>query len=293
MTPDTPVRIASTTKTFVAAAILRLWEQGLLDLDAPINVVSSQDLMSPLSKAGYETGAITIRQLLMHTSGMNDHFGSDEFRQVALSDPSRVWTRLEQVTMMAELTEKHGPPGSQFAYSDTGYLLLGDVLEQVTGKTLADAVRDLNRMDALGLGDHWWEEEAPQEGLPRRAHQYLEGMDTHDFHGSIDAFGGGGLLMSVETVAQYFEALFNGEVFANSATLKLMTTAPGHPINSPYRFGVFTRQIGEHHGFAHGGFWGTDVVTFPELDLTVAAVTLDQSSTEALYPIAAAIKNAA
>jgi D-alanyl-D-alanine carboxypeptidase len=281
MTAETPVRIASITKTFVAAAVLRLWEQELIDLDAPIGELISKDHDALLSSDGYQTQAITVRHLLMHAGGLADHAAGDAYFAIVIAEPQRVWTRTDQISVLVDTTDPIAPPGERFSYSDTGYLLLGEAIERITGQPLAAAVRELTRLDEIGLQNSWWDEvETRPAGVPDRAHQWLGGIDSYPIHGSVDAFGGGGLVASVEEVARFFAALFNGEVFADAATLALMTEAPGHPEGSPYRMGLFTREIDGHRIYGHGGFWGTDALVVPALGIALASVTLDQNAVD-------------
>lgn len=283
MTADTPVRIASITKTFVAAAILRLSEEGRLDIDAPISDFISTEHKVLLQSEGYDTQAITIRHLLMHASGMNDHAGTEAFQIAAFSNPSPKWTRTEQIQVLIDETEKLSEPGVEYHYSDTGYILLGEAIERLTDKPLGEAVLELNRIEDIKLDSVHWEGESdlvPEH--PDRAHQYLDGMDTYYVHGSVDTFGGGGIIASVEDVARYYNALFSGQVFASNKTLQEMMTAPGHPVESPYRLGLFVRSLGDYQVYGHGGFWGTDVMIIPELGRVVSGVSLDQGGTASL-----------
>ena len=277
MTARTPFRLASVTKTFVAAAILRLYEQGKLDLDTPIGDLVSEEHLRLLRADGYNVQAITVRHLLMHSGGLNDHFGTAEMREMVFANPDRVWTRTQQLRLMTEMTERVGLPGERFVYSDTGYLLLGEIIEKQTGTSLTDAVRALNRFDKLGIGDLRWEGEQPQSVLPDQAHQWLNGFDTFAIHGSVDAFGGGGLIGDVVATATYFDALFGGSVFSKASTLRLMQVAPSQPAGSPYRIGLFEETVGDQKIYMHGGFWGVIALHVPAFDLTVVGVALDQS----------------
>lgn len=282
MMATTPLRIASITKTFVAAAILRLHEQGSLNINQPISTLIAEDHNELLRADGYDTDAITVRHLLMHASGLNDHFGSEEFRQMVLEQPQKIWTRTEQLSVMAAATEPIGQPGEQFHYSDTGYLLLGEIVERTTRQSLADSVRQLNRFEDLQFNSLRWEGERPLHPVPARAHQWLSGIDTYEIDGSVDAFGGGGLIGNIIDVARYYDALMNGHIFAEPETLQMMWEAPMHPENSPYRMGVFTREIDGFVAYSHGGFWGLQAVSVPDLDLSIVGATLDQSGSAAL-----------
>lgn len=281
MTADTPLRIASLTKTFTAAAILRLWETGRLDLDAPLSALISARHDAMLLAGGYDTGAITPRHLLMHVSGLNDHFGSAAFTQAVLADPARAWTRTDQVAAMLETTRPLGHPGERFHYSDTGYLLLGEIVERTTGQALGPALRHLTGWTALGLEAIRWEGE-PAATAPARAHQWMDGIDTHGFHGSVDAFGGGGMIASVADTTRLCAALFSGKVFDNRATLDEMLTAPGHPPDSPYRMGLFEEHLDGTTVFRHSGFWGVEALCVPGHGLFAVAATLDQAQAPAV-----------
>ncbi|WP_300556957.1 serine hydrolase domain-containing protein [Maricaulis sp.] len=274
---QTPVRIASNTKTYVAAAYLRLWESGLAPLDDPIEGLIDPAFNAILAEDGYRTDLITPRHLLMHNSGMPDH-ADEAYVAAVFEDTQRQWTRAHQVELLTVNHDPLGPPGEAFVYSDTGYVLLGHIIERITGETLAAAVRRLLRFDTVGLDQTWWEQvEQPGAAIAPRAHQYLGEIDATGFNGSMDLYGGGGLIASPRDMARFWRGLFRGEVFDDPATLSVMLDAPGQVAPERYRLGVFVEEIGGVTAYSHSGFWGTYSVYVPELDIAIAAVTLDQS----------------
>ena len=97
LTPDAGFRIASNTKTFLAAAILRLVEQGTVVLDAPIADLLAPETVDALRAGGYRPDAITLRQLLVHTSGIYDYGTDPAYRAAVNAEPAKRWTRLQQV----------------------------------------------------------------------------------------------------------------------------------------------------------------------------------------------------
>ena len=119
-----------------------------------------------------------MRQLLLHTGGLFDYAESAAYDHINESDPGHQWTRAEQLRFATEHGNPVGKPGTKFNYSDTGYILLGEILERVSGEPLAAAVRNLLHFDRVGLDDTYWEtlEPAPVGARPR-AHQYY---DTYD-----------------------------------------------------------------------------------------------------------------
>ncbi|MEO1240740.1 MAG: serine hydrolase domain-containing protein [Pseudomonadota bacterium] len=284
-TADTPLRIASNTKTFTAATVLRLWEDGLLDLDAPITALIDPEFDAMLQNDGYDATAITVRQLLMHTAGLPDH-ADDSYVELVMTDPSRQWTRRDQLAVAVDAHDPLGPPNDQFSYSDTGYILLGHIIERLTGETLAAVVRREMKFSEIGLEATWWEqvEQPPVQSAPR-ARQYVSGVDATDWDGSIDLYGGGGLIMSPNDLARFMTALMRNEIFDEPATLETMLSAPGHPFPDNYRIGLFPRTIEEFEAYSHEGFWGTHVIYIPELDAAVSAVVLDQSGYRKMFPL--------
>ena len=285
MTPRTPVRLASTSKTFVAAAILRLAEQDQLNIDASIENYVSDNVLELLRQDGYVTASITLRHLLLHAGGLHDHFQSPDYQLMALSNPDRVWTAYDQLTMFVETTDKLSEPGEAYFYSDPGFILLGLTLEHVTQQSMGQAVRDLLKLDDLGLAGSWWEGEQSPPDSSARAHQWLGDYDAYYVHGSVDAFGGGGLIASMEGTAQFFHALFSGRVFADEQTLAAMVEGQGHPEDSPYRFGLFVNEHAGYQIYGHSGFWGTDAIAVPELSIAIASVALDQDGLDAMLEL--------
>ena len=112
--PDGTLRIASITKTYVAAAVLRLVEDGRLDLDAPIERVLSPASVATLREGGYRPEAITVRMLLQHTSGVYDYAGDETYIAHVMQEPARRWTRAQQLEWAMTAGAPSGAPGEVF-----------------------------------------------------------------------------------------------------------------------------------------------------------------------------------
>jgi D-alanyl-D-alanine carboxypeptidase len=282
MTPDRPVLVASNTKTFVAAAVLRLWEEGKLDLDDPVAGRLSPELVDMLRGDGYDPEAITLRHLLTHTSGLFDHTESPHYGERIVADPLHRWTRAEQVAAAMAWGAPLGRPGEVYCYSDTGYVLLGEVVERAAGKPLPAAVRELVGFERLGLRSTWWELlEARPAGVPERAHQLDGAIDSFGVDPSIDLYGGGGLVATMGDLTRFMRGLFTGQVFTKPATLDTMLTTiagarPGPGDEGPktipgvYRMGIFVAEIDGITVYRHTGYWGTVASYVPSLDLALA-----------------------
>jgi D-alanyl-D-alanine carboxypeptidase len=286
--PGSRFRVASVTKPFVAAATLRLVEEGRLSLEATVADLLAGKYDDLLRSGGYDTGSITVRHLLTHTSGIYD-FAADAYdpaiergftAQVA-ADPGRRWTRLEQVAFAVSHGKPYGEPGTVFGYSDTGACLVGEILERVTGQTMGAAIRDLVGYERLGLHHTWQETIEPEPAdLPHLSHQYEGDLDVTTMDASVDLYGGGGLMSTCRDLARFFRGLLHGDVFHDPGTLATMTTtlvgvplAEDVPKDDPTGAAMYLYRsdVDGHTWWGHAGYWGTFAVTCPDLDVTIVA----------------------
>ena len=131
LTPDTSMSVASITKTFVAAEVMRLARDEQLDLNAPISAYVKHKLTA---------NQATVRQHLSMMSGVLDYLPADYARmdKAISAAPGRHWTPQQA---LAYDTAPTVPPGEFFAYSNPNYLLLGLMIEKVTGRPLAEVLR--------------------------------------------------------------------------------------------------------------------------------------------------------
>jgi D-alanyl-D-alanine carboxypeptidase len=271
--PDHGFRVASVTKTFVAVAVLRLVEEGRLGLDDPVGRVLPAEYAAVLREGGYDLERITVRHLLTHTSGVYDYAMDERYFAAAFGDPARRWTPMEQVRAAMAWGSPRFEPGAGFHYSDTGYVLLGALLEHLSGRPLAAALRSLVGYGRLGLDGTYLEtlEPAPAGAgeltFPYFGDQHLAGMDA-----SVDLYGGGGLVSTARDLARFYRALLRGEVLRHPETLAAMRTVPGPGARAPggaYAMGLQRRTIGGEECWGHTGFWGTAAYHCPASDVTL------------------------
>jgi len=272
--PKAGFRIASVTKTFTAAATLRLVEDGRVGLDDPIAKYLAPATLALLRGDGYDVDAIHVRHLLMHTSGLYDYASDPAYVRYVLTHGRHHWTRRAQVAFAMAHGKPYAAPGTQFHYADTGYILLGEILERRTGRTLAGAFRSLLGFKKLGLTRTYLESLEPRPTAAReRAHQYYQRIDATRFDPSFDLYGGGGLVSTVGDLASFYRALLHGRVFKESATLRTMLGKPNPRSVAQFGMGIFSNQISGPAGencWTHAGFWGTTVVDCPRSDVTLA-----------------------
>ena len=133
MVPNDQMAIASITKTLVAAQVMLLVEAGELSLDD-----LAADRLPP--DLEFDTNGATIVDLLSMRSGISEYFADEErLRKSPVDDPLHVWT-LEET--LDTVSPERGPVGEAWEYIGTNYLLLGMIIEQVTGRSVAEVLRD-------------------------------------------------------------------------------------------------------------------------------------------------------
>ncbi|WP_322645575.1 serine hydrolase domain-containing protein [Chryseobacterium sp. YIM B08800] len=150
-----PVLIASTTKTFMAATILRLAEKGKLNINQKIKNLITETSRMQLTKAGYHLDFITISHLLSHTSGIRDYVDEGYFKFIN-ENKKHQWTRTEQVERASKLGQPLGKPRTLFRYADINYVLLSEVIEHFTDEPFYTSVRKLLKFKENHLNNTWF-----------------------------------------------------------------------------------------------------------------------------------------
>lgn len=271
--PDATFRIASVTKTFTGAAVLRLVEKGRIGLDDPIARHLSRSSVRQLRDGGYDVDAMRVRHLLLHTSGLYDYAEDPEYQAQVFTDPQHHWTRAEQIEFAMTHGQPLSAPGEAFNYSDTGYILLGEMLERRTGAGLASAYRTLLPFERLRLDETYLETLEPKPAkAKRRLHQYFGDIDTHDFDPSFDLYGGGGHVSTVEDLVRFFRGLLGGRVFDKQSTLRTMLGNPDPSDLSDLGMGIFWLSIDGEDCWGHAGFWGIAAYHCPRSGVTLASM---------------------
>lgn len=276
-----PFRTASNTKTFIAAAILRLWEEQRLNLDASIYTYISSKHAELIKTQGYDISNITVRHLLTHTSGLFDYADSYPFAQRFHQAPQHCWTRTEQLQMAMGEGEPYGTPGEVYRYSDTGYILLGEIIERLYGDNLGVALRELLKFQQLGLNATWLEKiENPPSGLLPTVHQYDGLLDSYALDASFDIYGGGGLVSTVGDLTRFMRGLFTRQVYHFDKTLETMLSTVNASRGGPSAYGEFEQVPGQYRLgiesnpsstiYSHKGYFGTYAAYIPSMDLAIA-----------------------
>ncbi|MEM7571455.1 MAG: serine hydrolase [Bacteroidota bacterium] len=278
---DRPVLIASNTKTYVAAAVLRLIEQAAFSLESPIEDLISAPTREVLLEDDYQLDQIQVQHLLSHTSGIFDYVSAEVYFERITTDPGHRWSRDEQIALAISDGEPLGSAGDSFSYGDINYLLLTEIIEGVTGQPFYTAIRDLLDYEKNGLTTTWWEslEEPPSNTLPL-AYQSITSMelDNEIVDHSFDLYGGGGIAATTKDLALFSQRLFNGQFFEQASTLEFIyTEVPTHDPEPPgYSLGLTWGVVNGLTAYGHGGFWGTTVNYFPDLDASISVFILER-----------------
>lgn len=296
----TPYHIASVTKPYTAAVVLRLHERDALSIDQPITDLLAAEVTDGLHRLGGvdRTAEITVRHLLQHTSGLANYFedrprGGTSMAEEVFAGGDRSWG-IADVAERVRSLRPHFAPGRRIRYSDTNYQLLGAVVAAVTGTTYQQAVHD-ELLEPLGLRSTWFAGDAPADA-PAAARLFATGRPL-DAPGALRSVApDGGLVSTTADGIAFLRALFGGRVFDRPETLALMTSdwrrfglptdaaairAPSWPIE--YALGAMRFQLPRvFTGFrllpaliGHTGSTGSWLFHAPDADLYLAG-TVDE-----------------
>jgi D-alanyl-D-alanine carboxypeptidase len=290
MQRDDVLRIGSTTKTFTAVLVLKLVEDGQLSLDDPIakwfpNLPSAE--------------AITVRNLLNHTSGINEIIPKGMMKSIV---SSTYWQREDLLKLIAE-DKPAFPPGSQFAYSNSNYILLGYIVEDITGKTVLQLLHE-QIIDPLKLQHTYF---IPYEPAPANLVTGFDRDLTH-FPGMLDispdntswatlAFTSGAMASTADDLGVFIENLFANK-FLSPETMKEMTTFipasnPGFDAQTGSGLGLMRLDVAGHELYGHvGQFMGSTSIAMVSPDKSYTIVITSNLSNPDLVEVLARLQDA-
>jgi D-alanyl-D-alanine carboxypeptidase len=241
LTPRTPMlvtdrfRVASITKTFVAAVVLQLVGEGRLSLDDTV-----ERRVPGLVPGG---DGITVRQLLNHTSGLFDYLndGDDTILKPYLRGDVTHVTPPRQIVAVATSHPPHFAPGTQQRYSNTNYIVLGLVVEAVTGDSLSAELRR-RVFGPLGLRGTTFDATASRIA-GRHAHAYAplgaggRIIEVNAVSSSL-AWAAGALVSTAGDLARFYRALLQGRLLRRDLLAEMEAPVPGGPPGASYGLGL-------------------------------------------------------
>jgi CubicO group peptidase (beta-lactamase class C family) len=252
--PTTKFRLGSITKQFTAACVLLLEEQGKLSVDDPVN--------KHLPDAPAAWDRITIRHLLTHTSGIPNFTQFEDYRTYKLSPAT---------TTKALALYRDKPlefePGEKWNYSNSGYLLLGHLIEKISGKTYEEFVEKHIftplEMKSSGVDSN-------SAIIPQRASGYAPsrgGIVNADFIHMSVPHAAGSLYSTTEDLLRWNQGLFGGNVLKQQSLQKMITAFKGN-----YAMGIEVRDVKGRKRISHGGGiegFNTDMAYYPDQAISI------------------------
>jgi CubicO group peptidase (beta-lactamase class C family) len=264
---DHVFRIGSITKQFTAAAILRLAEAGKLSLQ--------DELTRFLPEYPTHGKKITVEHLLTHTSGIKSYTDLEKWNE---QEHRRDFTPAELVDYFKD-EPMDFDPGTEYRYNNSGYILLGYIIEKASGKTYAEYIKE-QFFEPLGMKNSWYGDTQPI--IKNRASGYSQGNNAGTFANAAflsmtQPYAAGSLLSTVEDLWIWTRALHSGKVL-QPESLKKATTSYKLTNGSSTHYG-YGLQLGnllgsptvEHSGGIHGFL--SDLVYLPKEEICVAILT--------------------
>lgn len=242
MAPEHVFRIGSITKQFTACAILKLAEEGKLDLQ--------DDITNYLEDYPTHGHTITIEHLLTHTSGIKSYTSMEEWTaEVRKKD----FTPPELIDFF-----KNQPmdfvPGDEFRYNNSAYFILGYIIELVSGKPYESYI-DETFFKPLGMANSYYG--STSRIIPNRADGYAKGEPGYkndDFLSMTQPYAAGSLLSTVDDLYSWYSAVFSREVISESSLKKATTSyVLNNGKQTDYGYGWFIGNIQGSLNIQHGG----------------------------------------
>ena len=271
------LEIGSNTKSMTIVLLMQLVEEGLISLDDPLSqYLPDQAALLP------NGDQITIRQMAQHTAGLYDY--GDNIIAGGLSGTDAMEAGFTPSELVQDAVDNGTPyfaPGEegQWYYSNTGYILLGMIIESLTGEELGDLFQT-RIFDPLGMESAVFLEGVPQEGQITTHGYWWQGdeiIDTTNWNAS-QGWAAGAAAMTAADLATYGRALAAGELFQDPETLQEMLTfdpAALQVLGAPYGLGLLD-AAGDGSVWGHGGqtlgyqsLWVTD----PEKGIVLVGLT--------------------
>ncbi|MBM7648178.1 CubicO group peptidase (beta-lactamase class C family) [Bacillus ectoiniformans] len=258
-TPDTLYQIASLSKTFTATAVMQLAEKKLLSVDDPLSAYFPD---FPNAKN------ITIGHLLSHSSGIPDYLNPEfEF------DYGKKWDPNDIVDVVSD-ADLEFTRGESYAYSNTGYVLLGLIIEKVSGQSYAEYISE-HIFKPAGMKNSMFEF---TKEMPRAAGN-VEGKPGPAMDHSA-AYAAGDIISTAEDLSLFYKSLHNNELVSKE-TGNLMKATHAKKFPYQYGYGWYTQEVMGHKAVGHSGGYPSGfrhyVAHLQEEDLLVIVLSNEMS----------------
>ncbi len=205
-TPSDPFRVGSISKVFTSLTTLSLVDEGLVGLDDPV--------VDHVARVEVPRG-VTVRDLLQHTSGIRSYTDEPGFFEGLTEDHRRIYSPEEMVGLVSD-REAEFKPGTDVAYSNTNYIILGIMIEEITGQPFADVLRD-RVVDPVGMPNTYLAgaEEGPEPfGAYSDMTDQLAPIDFDYTSIATSAWSAGAVVSSAEDLHRLFTSLYAGGIIS-------------------------------------------------------------------------------
>lgn len=269
ITDDMVLAIGSNTKTITSIVLLRMQEEGLLDLDDAVSM--------HLPPHPHIDSTITVRQLLNHTSGLGEYAGGQAYRDSVLANPRRIWKCEE---LFAMIPPAAAAPGTTWEYCNTNYLVAGTIAEIVGGmplhKLISRYITTPLQLDSMRL--------FPQDSLVGElAHRWLGGRDASTMPMMAEwsgAWAAGAVISTARQYAEVYHTLFSDSILSSASMAEFTNFVEPNS----YGLGIRRLPVGGQIVYGHGGDirgYTSSALWAPSLRASVVVLTNEGPGTPA------------
>ena len=257
-------KIASLTKTFTAVLVMQAVEKGRLKLDQPFNEI--------LGNTDFTGSAVTIRQLLSHTSGIANYTALPEYRSIK----DKMGITPDRLLAMVAKKPSDFVPGERFRYSNSNYIILGELLSVLYGKTLAVLMKERIfcplAMERTGFGQAKSTDPGFIRGYVQDSGEWKPAENDDIAHTAA----AGGLQSSMNDLTRFWLALISHKLVSQKTLHEMASISFAHQDGRPEEYGMGL-WIFDFHGqtaFKGAGFWNgyqTQCVHYPQAGISILA----------------------
>lgn len=278
--------VASVGKMFTATLVGILIDEGTLALDRPVAPFLPPGTMDGLFVVDDvdHQGEVTVRQLLSHTSGINDYFGAPgadgrSVAEIMAEEPQRAWTPRELLDFTRTGPGAVDAPGNSYLYSDTGYILLGLLVEETTGQPFHEVLLE-QIFRPLGMTRSWMPgRSVPLEGGTTMRSAYIGGVDMSNAPAVTADWAGGGVASTEQDLLRFARALNEGALVTSETLAEMQVFDHRFMRGIYYGAGFMEYHFGEFffllRGYprmvGHMGILGTQLFWDPRRNLYLVA----------------------
>jgi D-alanyl-D-alanine carboxypeptidase len=269
------IRVGSTVKTFTAVTIMLLIEENKLSLDDPITKYLSSDLIRDIENAN----RVTVRQLLQHSSGIYNYIVNPKFQTASLNDLVKVWKR-DELLYYARGMKANFAPGEDVQYSNTNYILLGEIISNIELKPFYKVFEEKIFAPLQLKFTRFAAEDPIPNGLVRGyadLYSNLNVINVTNYSGWDYYTADGGLISNAHDEAVFMKALFTGKILSSSSLQSMLQWMEPRKQDDEnfkiyYGLGIFKIDTSYGPAYMHSGDaigYYACMVYFPDQQTTI------------------------